>query len=136
MLHGIIQVSMISLQSNITQNLEHFKSCNTFSSMWLLVGFLLLFVFMYLFCLYQSMGMCIWWTSSLALWISNFRLCSPACQSIVLISQKIFMMKREVFFYLYIDSVRLFLVAMLSVSYKIFKFLHKLNEEHTWVLKG
>lgn len=101
---ALIQVSMISLQSNITQKLDDFKSCNTFSSTWLLVGFLLLFVFMYLFCLYQSMGMCIWWTSSLALWISNLD-CSPACQSIVLISQKIFIMKQErFFFYLYISE--------------------------------
>lgn len=96
---ALIQVSshdIIAKQYN--PKVRTFKSCNTFSSTWLLVGFLLLFVFMYLFCLYQSMGMCIWWTSSLALWIFKFRLCSPACQSIVLISQKIFIMKQERFF--------------------------------------
>ncbi len=64
---------MISLQCNITQNLEQFKICNTFLSMWLLVGFILPFVFMYLFCLYQSVGMCIWWTSSLG-YVEDFQI--------------------------------------------------------------
>lgn len=53
---------MISLQSNITQNLEQFKSCNRRCGCWLESYCRL---FMYLFCLYQSVGMCIWWTSSL-----------------------------------------------------------------------